>query len=104
MNNIDRMLDDETEPFDPAEYIRNPEEAALYLNDAIASGDPAVVAAAIGTIARAHGTTKLAKSAGVSRAGLYRGLSKGGNPTLSTLMTVLREMGLFLSVHPTQPR
>lgn len=104
MKDINSTLEIETDPFDPAEYVRNPEEAAIYLNDAIESGDPAVVAAAVGTIARAHGTTELAKSAGLSRAVLYSGFSKDGNPTLATLMTVLREMGLLLSVLPTRSR
>lgn len=90
----------ETEPFDPAEYIRNPDEAALYLNDAMASGDPAVVAAALGTIARAHGTSRLSKAAGVSRAVLYNGLNPAGNPTLATVMAVMKEMGLKLAAQP----
>lgn len=55
MKDIDSIREDETEPFDPAEYIRDPDEAALYLNDAISSADPVVVAAAIDTVVRGLG-------------------------------------------------
>ena len=90
----------ETQPFEPADYIRGPEEAAIYLNDAVASGDPAVVAAALGTIARARGASSVAAGAGISRAALYKGLAPSGNPTLATVMAVMQELGLKLAVEP----
>ena len=55
---------------------------------------------ALGTIARAHGTSRLSKAAGVSRAVLYNGLNPSGNPTLATVMAVMKEMGLKLAVQP----
>ena len=90
----------ETEPFDAAAYIRDDDDAAFFLNDAMASGDPAVVAAALGVIARAHGASRLSREAGVSRAALYNGLKPGGNPTLATVMGVMKELGLKLTVQP----
>jgi probable addiction module antidote protein len=90
----------ELEPFEPADYVRNAEEAALFLNDAIASGDPAVVAAALGTIARARGAAAIAKGAGVSRAAVYNGLTPTGNPTLATFLAVTKELGLELAAAP----
>jgi len=93
----------ETAPFDPADYVITPQDAAAYLTDAMASGDAAVVAAALGTIARAHGAGRLAKAAGLSRAALYNGLTATGNPTLATMMSVLGELGLTLAAEAREP-
>lgn len=94
------MTKTELHPFDPADYVRTPEEAALYLTDAMESGDPAVVAAALGTIARARGASETARAAGISRAALYRGLGAQGNPTLATVMAVMKELHLTLAARP----
>ncbi|MFC4292679.1 addiction module antidote protein [Sphingorhabdus arenilitoris] len=90
----------ETKRFDPADYVRSDEEAALYISDALAGGDPSEVAAAIGTVARARGASGLARATGISRAALYKGLSAEGNPTLATVLAVLKELGMTLKVEP----
>jgi probable addiction module antidote protein len=41
---------------------------------------------------------KVAKAAGVPRESLYRALSAGGNPRLSTLHAILKAAGLKLAV------
>ncbi len=89
-----------TAPFDPAEYIRDDAEAALYISDALKSGDAADVATALGTVARARGTSGLARATGLSRAALYSSLSPTGNPTLATVLAVLKELGMELRVEP----
>lgn len=61
-----------TTPFDPADFINDDEDAIVFLNDALESGDPKVVASALGVIARARGATGVARAADVSRASLYR--------------------------------
>lgn len=90
------MVNVPTEPFDGAAYVRSPAEAALYLTDALESGDADVVAAALGTIARAHGASQVARAAGISRASIYNALRAGGNPTLGTVLALLAEMGITL--------
>ncbi|MCG3102556.1 transcriptional regulator, partial [Enterobacter sp. DRP3] len=45
----------------------------------------------------------VAAEAGISRESLYRTLSPNGNPTLKTLLAVLKTVGLRLSVVPAQP-
>ena len=67
------------------------------LADAFASGDPHIVTAALGLIARAHGVAKLADEIGLSREALYKATGPKGNPTLTTLMGILRATGLKLS-------
>lgn len=92
----------ETTPFDPADYIRDDTEAALYISDALKSGDAADVATALGTVARARGTSGLARATGLSRAALYSSLSSTGNPTLATVLAVLKALGMELKVEPGQ--
>jgi probable addiction module antidote protein len=87
-------------PFDASLYIDDDEAAAIFLEDAMESGDARVIAAAIGDVAKARGMTALAKEVGMSRESLYRALSNDGNPQLSTVLKVLEAMGLKLSIEP----
>lgn len=41
--------------FDPAKYLTEPEDQAELLADALATGDPGVLASAIGMVTRANG-------------------------------------------------
>lgn len=59
-----------------------------------APDDPALIAAALGDIARARGMADLAKKTGLTREGLYKALSKEGNPSLGTVLKVMRALGL----------
>jgi probable addiction module antidote protein len=65
---------------------------------ALADGDPGVLAAALGNIAKARGMTQLARKTGIAREALYRTLSANGNPELATLTKVLKGLGLRLSI------
>lgn len=94
------MVNVPTKPFDPAEFIETPEDAAVFLSDALESGDPDVVASALGILARARGASDLARKAGLSRASLYSALREGGNPTLTTMMKLLDAMGVELTARP----
>lgn len=87
-----------TKPFDPAEYLDDPESIAAYMTEALETGDPAFVADALGVIARARGMTEVAREAGVSRESLYRALSADGNPEFGTVMRVAQALGLRFSV------
>ncbi|KQS99214.1 MULTISPECIES: addiction module antidote protein [unclassified Rhizobium] len=90
----------ETLPFDAAEYIDTPEAQAELLSDAFESGDAAYIAAALGTVARAKGMTQVARDAGVTREALYKALSTEGDPKLSTLLGVIKALGVNLTVTP----
>ena len=83
--------------WDPAEYLDSPSSIAAYLEAAFEDGDPALIATALGDIARAMGMTQLASQAGVSREALYKALSPSGDPRLSTLLGVIRALGLNLT-------
>lgn len=90
-----------TEPFDAARYLTTPEAQTALLDDAFASGDAAYVAQALGVIARARGMTEVAREAGVTREALYKSLSENGDPRLTTLLGVVRALGVTLSAHVT---
>ena len=71
-------------------HLKSREEREAYLNAAFEDGDAAVIAAALGDIARAEGMSKVAKRTGLGRESLYKALSPEGNPALSTIIKVLR--------------
>jgi probable addiction module antidote protein len=86
-----------TLPFDAADAIDTPEAQAELLAEALASGDAKVVTAALGMIARAKGMSQMARDTGISREAIYRATGPDGNPTLSTLLALVRSAGLKLS-------
>jgi probable addiction module antidote protein len=88
-----------TTPFDPAEYLDTPGRVAAYLRAVFEDGDPALIAAALGDIARAKGMTQLAAEAGVTREALYKALSSTGDPRLSTFLGVMKALGIKLIPH-----
>ncbi len=85
--------------WDPTKYLDSPESIAAYLEAAFEDGDPSLIATALGDIARAIGMTQLASQAGVTREALYKALSPTGDPRLSTLLGVIRALGLKLTPH-----
>ena len=89
-----------TRPWDPVEHLADAEDMAAYLEAALEDGDPRVVAAALGDIARAKGMTQLARDTGLGRESLYKALSPDGNPELATLLKVVAALGLQLRAVP----
>ena len=87
----------ETTKFDIQDHLRTPEDRAAYLEAAFEEGDPAFITHALNDIARAIGMTAVAREAGITREGLYKALGDKGDPRLSTLLGVLRALGLRLS-------
>jgi probable addiction module antidote protein len=85
-----------TIPWDAADYLDTPEEIIAYLEAVFEDGDPALITAALGDIARAKGMTQLAANAGVTREALYKALSPTGDPRLSTFLGVMKALGIRL--------
>lgn len=85
-------------PFDSADYIDSPEAVAAYLEAALEDGDAQIIASTLGDIARSKGMAIIAERTGLAREALYKSLSADGNPRLTTLLGVLKAMGLRLSV------
>lgn len=88
--------------FDPVNYLKSEKDLALYLDACFKEGgdDPAFIAAALGDVARAKGISELAEKTGMTRPGLYKALSKDGNPSFAAVLKVIRAMGLEFHVAP----
>ena len=86
--------------WDAAEYLGTPEAIAAYLAAAFDDGDPKLISAALGDVARANGMTDLARETGLSRESLYRALSGDGNPEFSTVLKVLHAFRVRLEAKP----
>lgn len=89
--------------FDPAEHLADPTDQVELLSDALATGNAAYIANALGTIARARGMSDVARGAGVTREALYKSLTEKGDPKLTTFMSVLRTMKIQLTARPEPP-
>ncbi len=74
--------------------------AAAYLEAALEDGDPGVIAAAVGDLARAKGMTEVARKAGLGRESLYKALSPQGNPEFATVLRVIDALGMKLHAVP----
>jgi probable addiction module antidote protein len=85
--------------YDTADNLKTDEDRVAYLEACMeeAGDDAAYVAAALGDIARARGMARLAKDTGLTREGLYKALSADGNPSLGTVLKVIRALGIKLT-------
>jgi probable addiction module antidote protein len=87
-----------THPWDITRYLESDEDIAAYLDAALEEDDPALLAAALGDVARAKGMTEIARETGLGRESLYKALSPEGNPEFGTVQKVVRSLGLKLHV------
>ena len=85
--------------WEPADNLKTEADIQAYLIACFeeAPDDAAYIAAALGDVARARGMTKLAKRTGLTRMGLYKALSKDGNPSFDTVLKVLHALGIRLT-------
>lgn len=85
-----------TKRWDVVEHLKTEEDVTAYLEAVFEDGDPALITAALGDIARARGMSQIARAAGLGRESLYKALSPEGNPEFSTVLKVIRALGLKL--------
>ena len=90
------MAKTKTRPGDVVEHLETEEDMAAYLEAALEEGDPALVAAALGDIARAKGMSEIARETGLGRESLYKALSPEGNPEFATVLKIVKALGLRL--------
>src|SRR5262245_53477370 len=98
MNKTKRRPKTKTIPWDSAAYLKTDEDIAHYLEAVFEDGDPALMAAALGDVARAKGMSQIAQAAGLGRESLYKALSPEGNPEFATVLRVMHALGLKLKV------
>lgn len=86
--------------FDVADYLTDDQAIADYLTAVLEDGDAALLAAALGDIARARGMTDIAKSAGITREALYKALRAESAPRFDTIQKVCGALGIKLVAQP----
>jgi probable addiction module antidote protein len=90
------MAKTKTRRWDASEHLETEADMAAYLEAALEEGDPGLIAAALGDIARARGMAWIARETGLGRESLYKALSPDGNPEFATVLKVVRALGLRL--------
>jgi probable addiction module antidote protein len=90
--------------FDPARYLDNEESIAVYLTGILEANDAALLASALGDIARARGMTEIAKAAGITREALYKALRPDSAPRFETINRVCAALGVRLIAQPMPAR
>jgi probable addiction module antidote protein len=86
--------------FDITEHLEDEQAIAEYLTIVLEEDDPALLAAAMGDIARARGMTEIAKAAGVTREALYKALRAESQPRFDTINRVCHALGVKLVAQP----
>jgi probable addiction module antidote protein len=87
-----------TIPWDTADHLETLEDIAAYLEAVFEDGDPELIAHALGAVARSKGMTEIARRTGLGRQSLYKALSPDGRPEFVTVLSVVRALGLKLTI------
>ena len=80
------------------ENLKDPKEAAAYLNAALEEGNNELFLLALRNVVKATGVTHIARKAHLNRENLYKMLSEKGNPEFSSLWAILNSIGLKISI------
>jgi probable addiction module antidote protein len=83
-----------------AEHLPDEQAVAEYLTVVLEENDPAALADALGTIARARGMTDIAKASGITREALYKALRPDASPRFETISKVCAALGVRLVAQP----
>ena len=85
---------------DMAAHLPDEQANAEYLTVVLEENDPATLADALGTVARARGMTEIAKASGMTREALYKALRPGAQPRFETIQRVCAALGVRLAAVP----
>jgi probable addiction module antidote protein len=83
------------------ENLKDPKEAAAYLNAALDEGNNEIFLLALKNVVKASGVTNVARKAHLNRENLYKMLSEKGNPEFTSLWSILSSIGLKISIDTT---
>jgi probable addiction module antidote protein len=95
-----RIKVNELSEFDAAPYLSDAITMAAYLTDVLEANDPALLAAALGDVARARGMSEIAKASGITREALYKALRADAQPRFDTISRVCTALGVRLVAQP----
>lgn len=86
--------------FDITEHLDSDQAIAEYLTIVLEENDPAALANALGSIARARGMTEIARASGITREALYKALRPNACPRFDTIAKVCKTLGVRLVAQP----
>ena len=89
--------------FDITEHLDNEQAIAEYITIILEENDPAALADALGSVARARGMTDIAKASGLTREALYKALRPNAQPRFETISRVCAALGVRLVAQPIHP-
>lgn len=90
-----------TTKWDAVDYLKTEEDIRYYLAAAFDDGDPELIAATLGDVAKARKLMgQIARKSKVNRSSLYRSLSKEGAPYFRTINTAVNSLGYKLTIAP----
>jgi probable addiction module antidote protein len=84
--------------WNPSDYIETKEDVMAHLEGALEENDPEFLLETVGYIARSKGMAHLARELNLDRVGLYKSLSRNGNPSFLTVVKVLDNLGFHFRV------
>ncbi|MEI7846170.1 MAG: addiction module antidote protein [Chloroflexota bacterium] len=87
-----------TSLWDASEHLETDDDMVMYLEAAFEDGDPALISAVLGDIARARGMAQIAERTGLGRTSLYKALSVEGHPDFATILKVINALDIKLRV------
>jgi probable addiction module antidote protein len=87
-----------TTPWKTEDHLETPEDIAAYLEAVFEDGDAELITHALGAVARSKGMTEVARKTGLGRQSLYKALSQDGRPEFATVLSVVRALGVKLTV------
>jgi probable addiction module antidote protein len=86
--------------FDITEHLDSEQAIAEYITIVLEENDPAALADALGSVARARGMTDIAKASGLTREALYKALRPNAQPRFETISRVCAALGVRLVAQP----
>lgn len=86
--------------FDASQFLDTDEAVAAYINDILQANDSALLASALGDVARARGMSEIARAAGLTREALYKALRPQAQPRFETVQRVCAALGVRLVAVP----
>jgi probable addiction module antidote protein len=93
------LADLKTLPWKTEDHLETPEDIAAYLEAVFEDGDPKLITYALGAVSRSKGMTEIARKTKLGRQNLYKALSPDGHPEFATVLSVVRALGLKLTVN-----
>ena len=90
----------QTQPFEAARFLEDDEAVAVFITSILEENNPALLAAALGEVAKARGMAQVAEKSGMAREALYKALRSDSQPRFETIARVCAALGVKLVAQP----